>query len=86
MCTWHMELMGLVAPVLNAMRMDAAEQPYLCTGATGVLVQVKEKCRHGVAVFFRRVTRLGQRHHQQLSGLCKDLAAPLLASLGKLRV
>jgi hypothetical protein len=29
------------------MRQDALEQPYLCTDATGVLVQAKEKCRNG---------------------------------------
>jgi hypothetical protein len=29
------------------MRQDAFEQPYLCTDATGVLVQAKEKCRTG---------------------------------------
>ena len=29
------------------MREDALAQPYLCTDATGVLVQAKEKCRHG---------------------------------------
>jgi hypothetical protein len=29
------------------MRTDAFEQPYLCTDATGVLVQAKDKCRTG---------------------------------------
>ena len=29
------------------MRADAFEQPYLCTDATGVLVQAKHKCRTG---------------------------------------
>lgn len=46
-CGWHDQLTPLVAPLLAAMRQDAFEQPYLCTDATGVLVQAKEKCRHG---------------------------------------
>ena len=29
------------------MRADALAQPYLCTDATGVLVQAKDKCRTG---------------------------------------
>lgn len=47
MCEWHQRLADLAAPVVAAMRQDAFKQPYLCTDATGVLVQTKEKCRTG---------------------------------------
>jgi transposase len=47
MCGWHEELAALTRPVIDAMWKDALKQPYLCTDATGVLVQAKEKCRHG---------------------------------------
>lgn len=46
-CGWHAELATLARPVVVAMRQDALRQPYLCTDATGVLVQAKEKCRTG---------------------------------------
>jgi transposase len=46
-CGWHMQLVSLVRPIVDAMRHDAFEQPYLCVDATGVLVQAKEKCRTG---------------------------------------
>jgi transposase len=46
-CGWHMQLVELVKPVIDAMRLDAFEQPYLCVDATGVLVQAKERCRVG---------------------------------------
>ncbi len=46
-CGWHMQLVELVKPVVDAMRHDAFEQPYLCVDATGVLVQAKEQCRVG---------------------------------------
>lgn len=46
-CGWHSALSELVAPLLAAMRADAFTQPYLCTDATGVLVQQKERCRRG---------------------------------------
>lgn len=46
-CGWHDQLTPLVQPLVAAMRQDAFEQPYLCTDATGVLVQAKEKCRNG---------------------------------------
>ena len=45
MCGWHQQLAELAAPLIAAMRADAFESPYLCTDATGVLVQAKEKCR-----------------------------------------
>lgn len=46
-CGWHEELAALARPVIEAMREDAFRQPVLCTDATGVLVQAKEKCRTG---------------------------------------
>lgn len=46
-CGWHTQLVPLFRPLVDAMRFDAFEQPYLCTDATGVLVQAKEKCRTG---------------------------------------
>ena len=46
-CGWHEALGGLVKPLLDAMRADARGAPYLCTDATGVLVQAREKCRRG---------------------------------------
>jgi transposase len=44
-CTWHMELLGLIQPLLDAMWADAKTSPYLCTDATGVLVQALNECR-----------------------------------------
>jgi len=46
-CGWHGELANLVKPLLKAMHEDALTAPYLCTDATGVLVQAKERCSHG---------------------------------------
>lgn len=47
MCGWHAALADIVKPLVSAMRADAFKQPYLCTDATGVLVQQKERCRTG---------------------------------------
>jgi transposase len=47
MCGWHAELAPLARLVVDAMWDDAWRSPYLCTDATGVLVQAKEKCRTG---------------------------------------
>jgi transposase len=47
MCGWHAELAALCKPLVEAMWCDARGAPYLCTDATGVLVQAKEKCRNG---------------------------------------
>jgi transposase len=47
MCGWHSALADLCEPLIAAMRADAFKQPYLCTDATGVLVQQKERCRLG---------------------------------------
>lgn len=47
MCGWHADAAALARPVVEAMWLDAWRAPYLCTDATGVLVQAKEKCRHG---------------------------------------
>lgn len=38
-CTWHAQLAELATPLVEAMRQDALTAPYLCTDATGVLVQ-----------------------------------------------
>ena len=45
MCGWHEELAALARPLTDAMWTDAFEAPYLCTDATGVLVQARERCR-----------------------------------------
>jgi transposase len=44
-CGWHGALALLARPVVDAMWADAMHSPYLCTDATGVLVQALEKCR-----------------------------------------
>lgn len=46
-CGWHGQLAELTRPVIDAMFADTLAQPVLCTDATGVLVQAKEKCRTG---------------------------------------
>lgn len=46
-CGWHSALAELAKPLVGVMRDDAFVQPYLCTDATGVLVQQKERCRTG---------------------------------------
>jgi transposase len=46
-CGWHEALAGLVKPLVDAMWTDARGAPYLCTDATGVLVQARGKCRRG---------------------------------------
>jgi len=45
MCGWHEQLADLAEPLVEAMMRDAFTAPYLCTDATGVLVQAKEQCR-----------------------------------------
>jgi transposase len=45
-CGWHAALRDLVTPLIDAMWKDAFSAPYLCTDATGVLVQALEKCRN----------------------------------------
>jgi transposase len=44
-CGWHDALAELVRPLIAAMWLEAFQAPYLCTDATGVLVQAREKCR-----------------------------------------
>ena len=44
---WHMALAALAAPLIQAMKTDAFKAPYLCTDATGVLVQAPERCKNG---------------------------------------
>jgi transposase len=46
-CSWHMQLGELVRPLPEAMLQEALIAPYLCTDATGVLVQQKDECRKG---------------------------------------
>jgi transposase len=46
-CGWHEALAGLVKPLVEAMWANALTAPYLCTDATGVLVQARERCRRG---------------------------------------
>ena len=45
LCGWHEELTPLARTVVDAMWEDALTAPYLCTDATGVLVQARERCR-----------------------------------------
>ena len=45
MCGWHEQVADLAEPIVDAMLRDAFTQPYLCTDATGVLVQAEEQCR-----------------------------------------
>lgn len=47
LCTWHTQLSDLAAPLVEAMRADALKAPYLCTDATGVLVQHPGRCHRG---------------------------------------
>jgi transposase len=45
-CGWHASAALLLKPLIDAMWKDAlSNSPYLCTDATGVLVQALEKCR-----------------------------------------
>ncbi|MBX7117137.1 MAG: IS66 family transposase [Myxococcaceae bacterium] len=47
-CGWHQAVAELVKPLVEAMLQDAVRNsPYLCTDATGVLVQDIEKYRRG---------------------------------------
>jgi transposase len=47
MCGWHEALLPLARPLTRAMWDDARGSPYLCTDATGVLVQARDECRKG---------------------------------------
>jgi len=44
---WLEALLPLLKPLVEAMRADARAAPYLCTDATGVLVQAPDKCKRG---------------------------------------
>jgi transposase len=46
-CTWHTQLAGLAAPLIDVMHEDALRAPYLCTDSTGVLVQHPGRCKRG---------------------------------------
>lgn len=47
LCGWHAEAAALARPLVDAMWVDARAHPVLCTDATGVLVQARERCRTG---------------------------------------
>jgi transposase len=47
LCTWHAQLAALTRPLVEAMHTDALAQPYVCTDATGVLVQYPQRCKRG---------------------------------------
>jgi transposase len=47
LCTWHAELAELSRPLVEAMHTEALQQPYVCTDATGVLVQFPQRCKRG---------------------------------------
>ncbi len=47
LCGWHEALASLAQPLVEAMKVDAFNAPYLCTDATGVLVQAPERCKNG---------------------------------------
>jgi len=47
LCTWHGALAALARPLVEAMHADALAQPYVCTDATGVLVQYPQRCQRG---------------------------------------
>jgi transposase len=47
MCEWHIMLAALCRPLVEAMLADAFKAPYLCTDATGVLVQASGRCKNG---------------------------------------
>lgn len=47
LCTWHTQLAELAEPLVAAMHADALTAPYLCTDATGVLVQHPGRCKRG---------------------------------------
>lgn len=46
-CGWHQALALSALPLIQAMKADARLAPYLCTDATGVLVQASERCKNG---------------------------------------
>jgi len=59
------------------MKRDAFDLPYLCTDATGVLVQAREKCRTGhfwVLVAPERHVIFGYSPHHDSAGVDKLLA------------
>jgi len=48
MCQWNKQVFPLVEPLVDAMADDArANADVICTDATGVLVQAKDRCKHG---------------------------------------
>ncbi|NJK31420.1 MAG: IS66 family transposase [Deltaproteobacteria bacterium] len=47
LCGWHQQLAESLRPLIAAMWKDVLTSVYICTDATGVLVQDKDKCRRG---------------------------------------
>ena len=47
MCGWHESLAELVKPLVSAMHQEALQAPVLCTDATGVRIQAKDRCAQG---------------------------------------
>jgi len=84
-CGWHAQLAGLARPLIEAMWQDALTSPYLCTDATGVLVQAPQHCRTGhfwVVVAPERHVLFGYspRHDAQaVDRLLADYAGYLVA-------
>ena len=69
-CGWHGELATLARPIVEALHAEALQQPYLCTDATGVLVQAPEQCRHGhfwvlIAPALHVLFRYSPKHDRQ---------------------
>lgn len=85
LCGWHEQLAGLTQPLLDAMLADALRQPVLCTDATGVLVQARERCRTGhfwvlVAPERHVLFRYSKRHDgAAVDALLADYAGYLVA-------
>jgi hypothetical protein len=46
---WHITLAALAAPLIQAMKTDAFQSPYLCTDATGVLVQRRSAAKTAIS-------------------------------------
>ena len=46
---WHITLAVLAAPLIQAMKTDAFQSPYLCTDATGVLVQRRSAAKTAIS-------------------------------------
>lgn len=77
LCGWHLQLADLAKPLIDAMHADCLGEPYLCTDATGVLVQAKDKCKHGhfwvlVAPGKHVLFKFSQRHDGKAAAALLD--------------